>query len=123
MKRMTAAVCDFSEEIKTLALVPFTGRKKGAHGEGRSDSTGAGWQSAKTQEWMDGMDEEEARDIAEVYFKRCFSEPYCQVQFTNHGRYFVTEALTLANGRSMLLIIDKQSGHVTSLPHPCFLRD
>ncbi|RJR51778.1 MAG: hypothetical protein C4576_03245 [Desulfobacteraceae bacterium] len=122
MKRMTASICDSPDERRTLALVPIAAVKKRAHGEGRTDSMGAGEQSEQ-HEWMDGLDEEEARDIAKVYFKRCFSEPYRQVQFRDHGRYFVTEALTLANGRSMLLIIDKQTGHITSLPHPCFLTE
>lgn len=122
MKTMTASTYDSLRKKKTLHLIPIAGGRKKVSDDAMKGIGRAEEQIMKSLEWLDGMDEEEARDIMKVYLKGCFSEPCRLGETKNEGRYFVSEVQSLEGRLMVRLIVDKQNGHIISVPNP-FLRE
>jgi len=118
MKTMIASTYDSPRKRKTLRLIPIAGARKKVSDDGGNGLGRAEEQIEKPLEWLDGMDEDEATGIMNVYLKGCFSEPYRLGETKNEGRYFVSEVQSLEGRPMVRLIVDKQSGHIISIPNP-----
>jgi len=67
-------------------------------------------------ERTDLLDQEEARDIMKAYLKGCFSDRHRLSGLKNEGHYFVSQLRNTQGELIVQLILDKQSGHIISIP-------
>jgi hypothetical protein len=67
-------------------------------------------------ERADLLDQEEARDIMKAYLKGCFSALYRLSGLRREGHYFVGQLRNRDGHLAAQLFLDKQSGHIISVP-------